>query len=135
MADLAQIREGLATALRTIPDVQISAYLLSKPTPPTFMVGGPDEVGLLDEFGGAPTWTLPVIAYTGLAQDIGAQKRLDLYLAPDGPTSIRAAIEADPTLGGIVDSVVVSSITGYRSYLMEGNVVYLGAEWTAEVLD
>ncbi|MDP8930466.1 MAG: hypothetical protein M3O70_18335 [Actinomycetota bacterium] len=135
MADLAAIREGLRARLDTVPDLQASAYLLAKPTPPTAMVGGPDTIGFLEEFGGTPTWTLPIILYTGLAHDVAAQKRLDTYLAPFGPTSVRAAVEADPTLGGIVDSLAVTGMTGYRTYIMEANVLYLGAELTVEIFD
>lgn len=136
MADLADIREGLALNLQAIPDLQVSAYLLSRPTPPTVMVGGPEEISWLEEYGGRPNWTLPVIVYTGMATDVGAQKLLDRYLAPDGLESIRAAIEADPTLGGAVADLAVTSTTGYRTYLVGGgDVLYLGAEWSVTVYD
>lgn len=136
-ATLAEIRTGFATNINNgISNVQVSAYLLANPAAPSIMVGGPDEVTYDAAFGGQSDWTLPVIAYVGLATDIGAQKTLDVYLASSGTGSMKAAIESDPTLGGKVDSVRVVSASGYRQYLQnDGATIYLGCEWTCEVFN
>lgn len=135
MATLAEIRPALAARLDLIANLQTSAYLLANPTPPVAMVGGPDEIDWRREFGGTPTWRLPIVVYAGAANDLSAQKRLDLYLAPTGADSIRATVDADPTLGGIVDSIAVVATSGYRTYILEANALYLGAEFAVEIFD
>jgi hypothetical protein len=42
-----------------------------------------------------------------------AQEQLDAYIAPSGSSSIKALLEADPSLGDVVHSVAVS---GWRDY-------------------
>lgn len=131
VATLAQIRAGIAAnILAGTTGLQVNAYMLSNPTAPIAMVGGPDTVDYDRTFGGAADWTVPVLLYVGLAVDVEAQKLLDGYLAQSG---LKAAIESDPTLGGTVDSIRVTTCTGYRQYLMGDNTIYLGAEWTCEI--
>ena len=57
-----------------------------------------------------------------------------LYGARDqiGPTSVRAALLADETLGGVVDSLMVGRPTGFQLYEDSpgsGSLRYLGQEW------
>lgn len=51
--------------------------------------------------------------YAGRADDRGAQEHLDELISPDTARSVWAAIEADTTLGGLADYVVVESASGY----------------------
>lgn len=54
---------------------------------------------------------------------------LDELLEPIGERSVRTLLEADRTLGGLVDDLIVIANSGYRLYPgPEGPV--LGAEWT-----
>jgi hypothetical protein len=69
---------------------------------------------------GLDKWTFTVQAFVALASDIGAQVKLDAFLAPSGSQSVKAAIEADGTLGGIVADTSVVSCTGYRVYARDG---------------
>ena len=48
--------------------------------------------------------------------DIAASSKLDAFLAVDGLHSVKAAVEADPTLGGTVDDLRVVTATGYKVY-------------------
>lgn len=66
---------------------------------------------------------------SGLA---AAQDQLDEYLAPTGTQSIRAAVQADTTLGGNVSLAVV---TGWRDYGGKevGGVEFLGAVVDLEI--
>ena len=131
---ISEIRAGLAANLGAIADVQVSAYMLGNATPPTIHVF-PEEVEFDGAMGrGADTWRFTLQAFVGLVSDQGAQKRLDLMLAPSGATSIKAAVETDRTLGGLeVDARVVSA-SGYRVYVQaDGNPV-LGCEWSCTVI-
>ena len=134
MATIAQIREGIATNLATIADVQVSAYMLAQPTPPAIHVL-PGEISYdrasargLDEV------MMLVQAFVAFSSDIGAQKRLDTMLAPSGAGSVKAAIESDPTLGGTVSDLHVRSASGYRSLLVEGRGLVLVVEWTVYIM-
>lgn len=134
MPDLSAIREGLADALQAIPELQASPYMLANPTPPSAHVV-PDEVQYDQTMGrGHDDWFMTVQAFVGIATDIGAQKRLDLMLNPSGAFSVKAAVEADVTLGATVDDVRVESCTGYRTYEMADGSHVLGAEWRVHVL-
>jgi len=132
---LAELRAGLATNLATIADTQISAYMLAQPTPPTIQIL-PEEIdydGAMQR--GMDTWRITVQAFVGLVSDIGAQKRLDLMLAPTGSTSVKAAVESDTTLGGKCDDLRVTQATGYKIYSLQGQAAaVLGAEWTVEIV-
>lgn len=62
-----------------------------------------------------------------MADDRQGQLRLDKFLSRTGSSSIRAAIMADQTLGGLVDTLVVEKITGYGMYEI-GVDRFFGAE-------
>lgn len=131
MATLAEIRAGLAANLGSITGLQVSAYVLSNPTPPCVEIV-PAEVQYDQALArGMDTVTMTVRVFVGQASDKGAQQRLDLYLAPDGSGSVKAAIESDPTLVRTVADLHVTSATGYRVY---GDTALLGCEWTVEVI-
>lgn len=133
---MTQIREALASNLSTIPNVQVSAYQLSNPTPPAIHVV-PGMTEYHQTFGGsseAEWWEFTVQAFVAIPNDIGSQRRLDEMLESTGSSSVKAAIESDPTLGGIVDDLIVTTRTGYQLYVNEGRGTVLGAAWTVRVL-
>lgn len=131
MADLTQIREAIAESLRSISDVQVSAYLLSNPTPPTLMVT-PGEIDYHQALqDGMEMYTLRVQALVAHTGDIGPQQQLDGMLASTGNRSIKAAVELEPTLGGLVDDLVVLKTKGYHLvHVGQGATaqIYLGAD-------
>ncbi len=134
MASLANIREGVAANLSTISGVQVSAYMLANPTPPSLQVF-PAEVEYDAAMArGLDRWTLTVQAHVGTQTDVGAQKKLDELLAPSGSSSVKAAAESDRTLGGVVSDCRVVSCSGYRVYVHPSGTAVLGAEWTVEIL-
>lgn len=134
---MAEIREGLRARLDTITGLQASAYLLSNPTPPCAEIQ-PGEIEYDRAMArGMDGTQMTVRVYVGNTTDIGSQKRLDRMLAPAGADSVKAAIEADRTLGGVVDDLRVTRCSGYRVYSRAGmpNATVLGAEWDIEVID
>lgn len=139
---LTQIRTGLATNLQSLigtSELQVSAYMLANPTPPTIHLypGGQETAIEYDlAFGrGLDRWSFTVQAFVPLSSaDTDSQQTLDAYIAPAGAQSVKAALESDSTLGGLVANVNVVSCTGYRVYVREGGTPVLGAEWLVEVL-
>jgi hypothetical protein len=130
MSTIAQIRTGLKDALGTIDGLRVSETILSSPTPPMAMVGSP-TVTYDEAFGGSATYSFPVVLIVSRADDKRGQERLDTYLEPSGSASIPAAIHSDPTLGGVVQSVVVR--TGTPGIVQWGEIDYYQAEFTVEV--
>lgn len=139
MASLADIRDGLADAIRNGVDLdmQVSAYVLADPTPPCAQVM-PDEMEYHQAYGnGLENWGLIVQVIVGLGSDIGAQKQLDQMLASSGSLSVKAAIEADATIGakGTLACSTVTRTSGYRTYRLGATQTEaLGAEWTVAVM-
>jgi hypothetical protein len=134
MATMAQIREGLAANLEAISGIQVSAYMLASPTPPALHVI-PSEIAY-DRAGsrGLDLVQMTVQAFVALGSDIGAQVALDELLAPSGARSVKAALEASPTLGGAVQDVWVSAMSGYNVVTIPDRGQMLSADWTVQVL-
>ena len=136
---MAQVRQALADALKAnlASDCQVNAYMLSNFTPPALMVRPSSEE--LIEYGkamgeGSQDWYFQIIGYVGTSTDRGAQERLDLWIAPGGSESINAAVDADPTLGGIVANAQVQNCSAYQEYQRPDSSVVLGAEWLVYVV-
>lgn len=134
MADLADLRAGLAANLAGVSGLSRSAYVLSNPTPPCAEVEpAPIEYDLAMDRG-LDRWGFIVRVYVSANLDKGAQIKLDAYIASSGADSIKAALESDPTLAGAAEDVHVTGCSGYRVYERGGQAAVLGAEWQVEVL-
>jgi hypothetical protein len=79
---------------------------------------------------GTETFALRVLV--GDPEDEATIERLDAMLDDDGELSIRAALDADPTLGGAVASLFVARHSGHRIFPTPAGPV-LGAEWSVDV--
>ncbi len=142
MASLASIRAGIAANLQANLDlgvnsaVQVSAYALANPTGPYVQVFGPDEVSFHRSMGTSTAhadWSIKIQAGVPLTTDRGAQELLDRMIESTGSASVRAAIEADRTLGGTVQDCIVTGVSGYAQYVTgQGDV--LGCEFLVTVL-
>jgi hypothetical protein len=137
-ATLQQIRQGIATNLGTLADapqgIQISAYILDNPSPPCLYVMGADEITYdLAMQRGLDQWRIVIQGFVGGVTDIGAQVRLDEWLAPTGDDSVKQAIESDKTLGGLIADISVVSSSGYRLYHVESQAATLGADWVCSI--
>lgn len=127
------IRNGIATALQAIPDLQATPYVLANPTPPSAHVMRGQVLYDQAMRGGTHTWTMRVQAFVALTTDIGAQTLLDQFLAPEGTYSVKAAIEADPSLGGVVSDLHVTTASGEQQYVRDQGGPVIGSEWTVQV--
>ena len=135
-ATLAEIRAGLETRLATIPNVVTSAYMLDSPPDLTLQVLGPARVEWDQTMKrGLDTWTFIVQGFSGSPESQAASINLDNWLAPSGSESVKAAIEGDGTLGGVVYAVWVRATSGYRFYDLPNRGRTLGAEWTVEIFN
>jgi hypothetical protein len=135
---LSQIRAGLAANLAAnLPanTVQVSGYMLANPTPPCIHLypDGDLEYDLAMRRG-LDKWRFTVQAFVTFTADIGSQVLLDGFLNPSGSTSVKQALEADSSLGGLVADVNVVKMSGYQVYIRDGMGPLLGAEWAVEII-
>lgn len=84
-------------------------------------------------FQGSADLTLRVILLVSEGDSSSGQDLLDPYLATTGTQSVYAAVQADPTLGGVVDSATVVEATAYGLMNWAG-VDYLACHFIATVL-
>jgi hypothetical protein len=141
VSDLASIRVALADALSVLPGVQTSAYSLASPSFPSLCVLGHDEIDYGNlAFGRQDTeWNLIVRGYVSLNFDRAGQERLDRWLADNGPDSVKQAIEylqpgdIQPSLGGLVEWVLVIRSSGTNIYQLPNQVSALGTDFTVQV--
>jgi hypothetical protein len=101
--DLTDIREALAANMHTLLHSelvkQVSPWLLDNPTLPCLQVAGVRNIEYDQAFQrGGDSLFIVIEAAIGRATDVGAQKTLDRLLAASGPTSLKAAVEADTSL-------------------------------------
>lgn len=142
MADMAALRAGLAANLAPVSGVQESAYLLTNPSPPAAEIE-PAKIRYDEAFRrGLDILTFVVRVFVTFSSDLGAQMKLDAFMASSGPMSIKAAIESNPTLGGAADDLRVTECSGYKIFTREITTAagrgsaggpMIGAEWTVEV--
>ena len=124
MEDLCE-REGL----------QGSPYMLSNVMPPVIQITGVSSItyDVALQRGGDEN-TVVVQALVSTASDIGGQMMLDRLLTSSGSSSVKQAIESDPTLGGLVDYLRVVRNSGHQLLTRPGEkIVHLGAQWFVQV--
>ena len=126
-------RVALATALGNIAGLRSKAYVPAKIEPPTAVVSiGSGRYD--DDFSGSMTVEMGVLVLVARADDRSAQSRLDDYLSPTGTRSVKAAVDADPTLGGTVGTATVVGWSDPAEFEM-GGISYVGIEFTVEACD
>ena len=131
MSSLSDIRGGLATRMATITGLRTSATVPDNPRPPVAVIF-PDRIEYdLNARRGADRFYFTIMVLVGRADDRAAQNNLDTFVV--GPTSIKAAIEADRTLGGVADTCRVTEMNNYSSMTV-GDTLYLAASFVVEVV-
>jgi len=139
--DVAAVRAAVGMAPASVPAVlgkkiTCTAYTPNSVTVPHFF---PAEVEVKyhdprNTFSGQPVLELYGRLLTAdETNDVGGQKLLDAYLSHPASTSVKAAIEADQSLGGAARSVFVHDVDGYRLYTV-GTQAYYGVTFHIQVL-
>lgn len=126
------VRVALAAALTTAVK-RSYAFVAPKIEPPAALVSA-GAGSYDDDFAGSMTVDFSVLVLVSRADDRSAQKSLDAYITPTGTSSIKAAIEADRTLGGEVSSAAVTGWGEPQEVELAG-VSYLAVEFMVEVCD
>jgi len=135
MALLTSIRDGLKTNLETISGLTAYEYVPDWIEPPIALVAPINSLNYDSTMArGADTYEIPVIVYISRVDAQLSQDAVDGYLASSGETSVKAAIESDPTLGGAAMSVRVISATDYGEYEVTQGTSFLGVTFNVEVI-
>jgi hypothetical protein len=109
MATLTQVRLAMAEALKPL-GCQVSGYPLSNPSPPCVQVLGPSFE--YDRSVGPPArrlqeWQFRLTVLVSVTNDIASAQLMDEFVSPTGSKSVKAALERDSTLGGVVSDLRV----------------------------
>ena len=131
---VAAIRAGLRVNIKTtIPNVQVSAYILSSPTPPGIHIFPGETRFDLAMNRGLDEYDFTVQAFAAWTADQGTQSFLDELRDPAGARSLKAAIESDLTLDGASEDLRVTGISPYRNLVTADNRSLLVSDWTVTV--
>lgn len=133
MADLSDLRTGLATNLATINGLRAIATIPDNPTPPQAVVI-PQSISYDTSFGRGTfnTFEFIVTLLVGRVDARSSQNSLDAYCASTGSASIKAAVESDRTLGSAASDCRVTGLRGI-SPLTIGDTTYLTADFAVTV--
>lgn len=130
--DVKAIRQAIAAACNGLPaggkTLQSKGYVFAGDPP--FAFPAQTDGNYHDTADGNSGLVVTLRVLTSRAEDRSGQEMLDDLLAD---TSIKAAVEADPTLGGECDDLSVTGFTGYQPFEVAGTDYY-GAELTVVVL-
>lgn len=137
MSVLGDIREAIMDSLSTLGINHDGGYLGSSIAPPWFELSIPSDGYQYDTtyHRGTDTVTMILRGVVQIGDPVEAQQNMDSWLDPTGSTSVKALVETDTTLGGLVDDLRVVSV---RPHLRippadAGNVEYLCSEWTLDI--
>jgi hypothetical protein len=131
---IASLRTGLAARLATITGLRVNTYGVDTPNVPSATIRlsrvsydstlsrGADEVEFL------------VTMAVGRAEDRTAQIALEAYLAGTGASSVKTAIESDPTLGGVALNTRVQEARNLTTEDRGDGIGYLTVDFTVIVI-
>lgn len=126
--DLLAVREGLASAGGQAADMDAYHFIPGKISPPTLAVGRM-QLTYNRSFGGLVEVAVTVHAFASLADQQQGQEDIVQLLAAG---TVKAAIEADRTLGGACEELRVESADG-PGISEVGGQQYWSATWTVRV--
>ena len=131
-ATITEVKQGLATRLATITGLRAFAYQPDQ-------LNAPIAFPTLDNIVYHRTMRNPMIEMTFTisvivckADSRAAQSQVDPYVSATGTFRVKQAIEADRTLGGKVDDLIVQSAGGYQVITAEDGD-YLAVDFTVTV--
>jgi hypothetical protein len=131
-ATVSEALAGLREAIAQIPGLRVVEYLPDQINPPV-AVCAVDEVTYHQAFaGGDPQYQLTVTVIVDRASERIAQKKLDAFLSYGGTQSVRAAVEADMSLGGAVQQAFVHRASNIQ-IINVNEVIYLAVDFTVIV--
>ena len=128
-----QVKDGFKLLIENIPGLRAFDYQPEQVNPP-FAFPTLNEIRYhqtgMGSGGVVMDFTITIVV--GRASERTAQDELDQYTAFSGAKSIRAALEADRTLDGVCDDLIVNS-SGNFTNLDANDTVYLTMDFNVTV--
>jgi hypothetical protein len=122
------VRQAMADALAH-PAMQVNAYAHSQPTPPGVQILPPSVVYDRTLGRGHDDWTFVIQGFVSGA-DRGSQRLLDELIDTQGTFSVKNRLEADKTLGGLIEDMRVVAQSPARMVEIPGGNPMLLVEWS-----
>lgn len=140
MSQVGDLRSALRDNLKSVPGMRmVYAYVASNPSPPCLQIW-PSEIPAYHKTFGVSTARLAEVQFTvqaivTMGTDVGGQQIMDELLDADGARSVSAAVESDPTLGGLSHDVYCTSNGGYGFLVRaDSGTQLLTADWLVTVI-
>jgi hypothetical protein len=133
VANVSELRTGIAANLATVPGLRTAATVPDQINPPIAVVM-PSSItyDLAFARSGGDEYEFSVMVIVGRVDERMAQNKLDAYCSGTGVQSIKAAIESNRTLGGEAFDCRVTSLRSYNQVSV-ADVTYLAAEFAVQV--
>ena len=133
MANISELRAGLAANLAKISGLRVSAEIPDNVNPPNAVVVF-DRVEYHQAYkNGMASYSFTIQLIVSRVEERNAQRYLDAYVSTEGTSSVVLAVESDKTLGGKAFDTYVSEMSSYGSINI-GDNTYLAAEFQVQVL-
>lgn len=134
MTSIPDVMRALKATLKNIDGLAVSMAQTGQVNPPMAVLGVPTILDYRKAFGGLRLDIEPSITIltSSAFDEIGTLMLADFF-SPSGPRSIVACIDADPTLGGVVER---ARVTDARPLGLEefGAIGYYGGILTVSVM-
>jgi hypothetical protein len=134
VATLPAVVSALATTLAAIPGLTGYDAWTLKPVPPFAMPRFLGDADSADTFDGRCTYRFEVVFGVSAVDFPAAQRALYAFASRSGTNSILAALEANPTLGGVAETLMVHDLTGPLESVEIGGVEFLTGARAVDVL-
>lgn len=131
---IAAVMTGIETRLATIAGLRLTEYTPDQVNPPQAFVGVPPVPNYHQTMGrGRFTLEPTVTVLVSAALDRVGQLALAEYANPTGPKSVVTAVEADKSLGGVVEDCIV---VDFRPFGLQevGVIGYFGGVFNLRVI-
>jgi hypothetical protein len=134
LTTIADVRSAIGTALGTISGLNVKTYLSDQINPPQAQLDF--EIPEYHRTMGSDTtidYLFTVYLFFPRANEESAQVLMDTLRDPNNPSSVKAVLETDTTLAGVVDYVEFRSSGRAEGLTTPGGAQYLIVPLTFEV--
>jgi hypothetical protein len=129
---IADLRNGLAANLQTIPGLRVTSTVPDQVNPPIAIISL-DKINYQRAFArGLTEYLFKITVIVSRQSERNAQQKLDQYVASDGTYSVLDALETDRSLGGKAADSTLVALDAYGSVVI-GETTYLSAEFSVQV--